>query len=151
MAVYLLTEPLSDYADCQGIFHVAVFRIGLRHKLFVRVHGVVVVELVAQFLVELCEKAILDQGRWGSVDTWLALHKVRGAFHGVTVGTHLATREADGDDTELITLCEELWLNHGCGSHVEGELQEFNYLLNKLNIIFLCDWPGGVEQLTLLI
>jgi hypothetical protein len=31
------------------------------------------VEVVAQFFVELCEEAILDQGGWGGIYTWLAL------------------------------------------------------------------------------
>jgi hypothetical protein len=37
------------------------------------VDGIVVMEVVAQFFVELGEEAILDQGGWGSIYTWLTL------------------------------------------------------------------------------
>lgn len=43
------------------------------------------VEVITQFFVELCEETILDQGRWSSIYTWLALSGVRDAFQRVMV------------------------------------------------------------------
>jgi hypothetical protein len=75
MAIDLVTELLGNCADGEGVFHVTIVGIGGGHEFFVGVDGIVVMEVVAQFFVELGEEAILDQGGWGSIYTWLTLRQ----------------------------------------------------------------------------
>jgi hypothetical protein len=62
MVVDLLAELLGNCANRKGILHIAVFGIRLGHKFFVGVHSVIMMQIITQFLVELSEEAILDQG-----------------------------------------------------------------------------------------
>ena len=77
MRVHLRAQPLRHGGHGARVLHAAVVGVQRGDELFVGVHGVVVVQVVAELLVELRQEPVLDQGRGRCVDSWFALWGVR--------------------------------------------------------------------------
>lgn len=73
MRVDLICQFARHGRDGEGVLHPAVVGVGSREEVFVGVDGVIMVEFVAQFGLELREEAARDQRRGSCVYSGFAL------------------------------------------------------------------------------
>lgn len=74
--VHLRRDALRDGGDGARVLHVAVGRVGVRDQRRVGVDDAVMVEIVAELIVELRQETGFDQRGGGGVDAWLTLMEI---------------------------------------------------------------------------